>query len=87
VKATTAAVAGLILPGDRVDVLVYLRKSADVAETGTRTILKDVRVFAVNEHTDRETDENGKIIIAKTVSLLLTPGQVETLLLKGRHIS
>jgi pilus assembly protein CpaB len=50
----------------------------------TRTILKNVRVFAVNEQTHRETDSQGNNIAAKTVSLLVTPSQVEVLMLAGR---
>ncbi|MFI4874425.1 MAG: Flp pilus assembly protein CpaB [Blastopirellula sp. JB062] len=79
-----SSASGLILPGDRVDVLVYLRNSAGIDKTLTRTILKNVRVFAVNEHTHRETDSEGNSITAKTVSLLVKPGQVEVLMLASQ---
>lgn len=72
---------GLIQPGDRVDVLVLLRKSQEVPETGTRTILTDVNVFSVDGATERQTDENGQARALSTVSLLLTPRQAESVML------
>lgn len=75
------AVGNLIKPGDRVDVIVFLHKSADVPVTSARTILRDVRVWAVNEKTERTVDDMGKVTVAQTVSLLVTPKQVELLTL------
>ena len=72
---------GLIQPGDRVDVLVLLRKSAEVPETGTRTILKDVNVFSVDGATERSVDEDGSARALSTVSLLLKPRQAESAML------
>ncbi|HRX80264.1 MAG TPA: Flp pilus assembly protein CpaB [Pirellulaceae bacterium] len=72
---------GLIQPGDRVDVLVLLRKSAEVPETGTRTILKDVNVFSVDGATERSVDEDGRSRALSTVSLLLKPRQAEAAML------
>jgi pilus assembly protein CpaB len=70
----------LILPGDRVDVMLHVVKdpSHDIPETITRTILQDVKVFAVNDVTGMEEgkkDTGGKSIVAKTISLLVTPEQ------------
>ena len=76
-----SAASGLILPGDRVDVLVYLREGKGVPAPITRTILTDATVFAVNEHINREVEDDGGAIQAKTVSLLLKPDQVERLML------
>ncbi len=76
-----SAVSNLLKPGDRVDVLVFLRKSADIPETGTRTVLRDVRVFAVNQRTERRVEKDGSESVAKTVSLLVKPDHVETLAL------
>lgn len=72
---------GLIQPGDRVDVLVLLRKSGEVPETGTRTILKDVNVFSVDGATERAVDEDGSARALSTVSLLLKPRQAESVML------
>lgn len=75
-----SAVSNLIMPGSRVDVLVFLKEGAGVAKTGAYTILKNVRVFAVNDKVDRDLDSEGQSITAKTVSLLAKPDQVEKLL-------
>jgi pilus assembly protein CpaB len=81
VKVEQDTMSESVMPGDRVDVLVFLRKGGDVAVTSTITVLRDVRVFAVGRQTVREEDPEGKAISAKTVSLLVKPTQVETLLL------
>ncbi len=75
------AVSGLVNPGDRVDIFGYFRKNQDVPKTGTREILRNVRVFAVNSETEQETDPEGKQIAAKTVSVLVPYEQVAKLML------
>ncbi len=76
-----SAVSNLVMPGSRVDVLVFLKEGGGVTKTGAYTILKNVRVFAVNEKVDREIDSDGQTLSAKTVSLLVKPDQVEKLLI------
>jgi pilus assembly protein CpaB len=77
---------GLIMPGDRVDVLVHLVRnpSLDIQETSTRTILQDIKVFAVNDVVDvgeqKDTKDKEKET-AKTISLLVTPAQAADLML------
>ena len=76
--------SSLILPGDRVDVMVHLVRdpSRDIKETVTRTILQDIKVFAVNDVLDLEKDKDGsKSIAAKTISLLVTPEQAAIVML------
>jgi pilus assembly protein CpaB len=80
VSADTAG-AGLIQPGDRVDVLVLLRKSSEIPETGTRTILREVNVFSVDGATERSVDDDGHSRTLSTVSLLLKPRQAESVTL------
>ncbi len=75
---------GLVNPGDRVDVMVFLRKTSEVPVTGIRTILRDVRVFAVNSDTERAYDKEGNKVTAKTVSFLVKPDQAGKLLLASR---
>lgn len=72
----------LLLPGDRVDVMVHLaaNPSHAVTETLTRTILQNVKVFAVDDIFNREQDGKNTIA-AKTVSLLVNPKQAELLTL------
>ena len=75
--------ASMILPGDRVDVLVYAKANCKehIRTTMTKTILQNVRVFAVDSVWTLEADESGQSIRAKTISLLLTPEQTERVML------
>lgn len=81
VVSTGDTPTGLVLPGDRVDVLCYFRASNDIPVATTKTILRNVTVFAVNEQTVREADRDNSVINAKTVALLLTPEQDRLLML------
>jgi len=72
-----SSVSGLVQPGDRVDLMVFLQKSHDVPQTSTKTILRDVNVFAVDTETERSVDAQGKSQNLRTVSLLVKPEQAE----------
>ena len=76
----------LILPGDRVDVMVHLVReiSRDIPETVTRTILQDIKVFAVNDVVELQSDSTGQSIAAKTISLLVTPQQAAKVMLASK---
>ena len=78
---------GLILPGDRVDVVVYLTRSrtGSIPETSARTVLQDIRVFAVNDEFELSSEGSDKrsITNAQTVSLLVTPSQAQKVMLAG----
>jgi pilus assembly protein CpaB len=74
-------VSGLVKPGDRVDVIFFARKGNEISKTIAQTILRDVRVFAINSETERAVDANGESIVAKTCSLLVKPAQVESVML------
>lgn len=69
----------LILPGDRVDMMVHLTQNSarDLQNTTTKTFLQNVKVFAVNDVTDRQGGEGETKIVARTVSVLVTPEQAE----------
>ena len=75
--------ANLILPGDRVDVIVFLNKNSSqgIEETKTQTILQDIKVFAVDTVFQRNPGEEEPAIAAKTISLLVTPDQAENVTL------
>jgi pilus assembly protein CpaB len=75
------AVSYLVNPGDRVDIYGYFRQGKDIPKTGTREILRNVRLFAVNSETEQETDQEGRTIVAKTVSVLVKQDQVARLML------
>jgi pilus assembly protein CpaB len=82
VQGGSNAGANLIDPGDHVDVLVFLQKSSEMNFTGTKTILRDIRVFAVDHRTQREVaGDEAAVKNAQSVSLLVTPKQAERLTL------
>jgi pilus assembly protein CpaB len=73
-----SGISNLIRPGDRVDVLLYMKRNpGTVTETATKTIFQDIKVFAVNDIFDLERTEGQETFNAKTVSLLVTPQQME----------
>jgi len=67
------AVAGFVVPGTMVDVLVTGNTTA--GDSITRTILQDLRVLAVGQKTD--TDREGKPQTYTVVTLLVTPEDAE----------
>jgi len=73
--------AAMILPGDRVDVLIYVKRGNEITSSVTKTILQDVKVFAIDSQWTMESDKSGKSIRAKTISLLLTPEQTERVMM------
>jgi pilus assembly protein CpaB len=68
--------------------MVHLVRDAnrDIPETVTRTILQDIKVFAVNDVVglENEKDAGNKSITAKTISLLVTPDQAAKLMLAAQ---
>jgi pilus assembly protein CpaB len=71
-------VAGYVLPNMRVDVLI----TGDPPGRGTRvtrTVLQNILVLSAG--TTLQTDQTGKPVNASSVTLLVTPGQAETLTL------
>ncbi len=78
VNATTGA-AGFIFPGDRVDlILTHALRSGSGSTARVRrvseTAIQFLRVIAVDQRTD---DQNAKAVIAKTVTLEVSPKQAE----------
>ncbi len=72
--------SGMILPGDRVDLLVNVQPGQHRIERATtRTFLQNVKVFAVDDNFSRAGDE--KTATAKTISVLVTPQQAELVML------
>jgi len=82
VKVDRVSGSGLILPGDRVDVLVHLIRNParGILKTSTRTILQDVKVFAVNDVVETQGQDEKKIT-AQTISLLVTPEHAQLIML------
>lgn len=75
--------AGLLGPGDRVDVQLFVRKDdrAGIDQPKSKVILQNIRVFAVDQTVQRSPDGGEERTIAKTVSLLLKPEQASALTL------
>jgi pilus assembly protein CpaB len=93
-----AIAGGLVVPGARCDLQVFMRADASngVGETLSKTILQDIRVFAVNDITNMQQQQQPQtgdakvpdaphsIPSAKTVSLLVTPTQAEIVTLASQ---
>jgi len=76
-----SSVSNLIEPGDRVDVIAVIRPSRENPTAVAKTILKAVRVFAINSEIVRSLDPDKSPEEARTVSLLLKPEQAEKLMM------
>ncbi len=82
---------GLVLPGSRCDLQVFIRADhgMGVGETLCKTILQDIRVFAVNDITSTESQDpkapdTKSIPLGKTVSLLVSPAQAQIVTLASQ---
>jgi len=73
--------AGLLGPGDRVDVQLFVQKNErqGIPSTRSKVIMQNIRVFAVDQTVQRAPDGSEERTIAKTVSLMLTPEQASKL--------
>ena len=78
ISAETGA-GGFILPNDRVDVILTLRNQRDKAGGASETILRNVRVLAIDQNIEEKNGQ--KVVVGKTATLELLPGQAETLAL------
>jgi pilus assembly protein CpaB len=72
-------VAGFVLPGNRVDVILVI--SPDGGPTTSQIILQNLHVLAAGQEVNQ--DANGTPITVSTVTLLVTPDQAERLTLAG----
>jgi pilus assembly protein CpaB len=71
-------VGGFIFPGDRVDVVVTQEIQGEGEGDPLRaseTFLRNIRVLATDQTTEKTTDENGKTVVTefRTVTLEVTP--------------
>ncbi len=75
---------GFILPNDHVDIVLTRRDKAAEKRTGvekfvSETILKNVRVLAVDQNVEEKNGQ--KVVVGKTATIELTPQQTEVLAL------
>jgi pilus assembly protein CpaB len=75
ISADTGA-GGFILPNDRVDILCTQPQGTEAHKFRTQTVLKDVRVLAVDQTYD---SKDSKTVVGRTATIELTPEQVELL--------
>jgi pilus assembly protein CpaB len=83
----TSGNAGFISPGDHVDLIVTRRiKEGNVESIASNTFIYDVRVLAVDQMLD---NPENKAILAKTVTVEVTPQQAEQVAVASEvgHIS
>lgn len=71
-------VAGFIFPGDRVDLVLTQEVQGEGDGPGLKTaetVLRNLRVLATDQTTEKTTDENGKTVVKefRTVTLEVTP--------------
>lgn len=69
--------AGLLSPGDRVDVQIFVHRNEreGISHPFTKIILQNIRVFAVDQAVQRSADGSEARTVAKTVSLIVSPSQ------------
>ncbi len=82
--APDTGAGGFILPNDHVDVMLTRRDKAAEKASGvekylTETILRNVRVLAVDQSVEEKDGQ--KVVIGKTATIELDPHQAETLAL------
>ena len=76
-------VAGFVLPGMHVDILVTGRPPGDNSPTMTTTVLQDITVLSAGQTV--QPDPRGQAINAPVVTLLVSPEQAELLTLAGNE--
>jgi pilus assembly protein CpaB len=78
--------AGLLGPGDRVDVQLFVHKDQrnGIDTAKSKIILQNIRVFAVDSTVQRSADGSEDHGVAKTISLLLKPEQASKLALAAQ---
>ncbi|NWO96118.1 Flp pilus assembly protein CpaB, partial [Escherichia coli] len=75
---TQSAVAGFVFPGDRIDLILTQSVSGGgdgPALKASETVLRNLRVLATDQKTDKQTDDKGNTIVNtySTVTVEATP--------------
>jgi pilus assembly protein CpaB len=73
-------VAGFVVPGTRVDLMVTLRRESD-KDSMTRVVVSDVQVLTAGTRYDQEKARDGQPIPTSVVTLLVTPSDAERIAL------
>jgi pilus assembly protein CpaB len=75
-------VAGFVVPGTHVDVMVTMRRDAE-KDSMTRVVVSDVQVLTAGTRYDQEKARDGEPIPTSVVTLLVTPPDAERIALAG----
>jgi pilus assembly protein CpaB len=75
-------VAGFVLPGTRVDVVVTARRAQD---SMSRVVVTNVEVVAAGTRYDQEEAKEGEPVRASVVTLLVTPSDAERIVLAAEE--
>lgn len=73
-------VAGFVVPGTRVDVMVTLRRESE-RDSMARVVVSDVQVLTAGTRYDQEKARDGQPIPTSVVTLLVTPPDAERIAL------
>lgn len=71
-------VAGFVVPGSKVDLMVTLRRNED---SMTRTVVSNVQVLTADTRYDQEKSKDGQPIPSRVVTLLVSPQDAERITL------
>ena len=74
-------VAGFVVPGTRVDLVVTLRGTGQAEEPMSRTVVSNVLVLTAGTKFDQEQAKDGKPVPSTVVTLLVTPPDAERIAL------
>lgn len=74
-------VAGFVLPGDRVDILLTRNSDTNTSGMVTDVVLQNITVLGIDQTADQRTDEP---IVARTATVEVTPEQAQKLALAQR---
>jgi pilus assembly protein CpaB len=75
--------AGLLSPGDRVDIQIYVKANENqgIKNSFTKIFLQNIRVYAIDQTIDKAIDGDESRSVAKTISLIVTPAQANRITL------
>jgi pilus assembly protein CpaB len=78
-------VAGYVVPGTRVDVIVTLSNRGGQNDSMTRVVVSDVEVLTAGTRMDQAKSRDGQAIPASVVTLLVTPEDAEKIALAANE--
>jgi pilus assembly protein CpaB len=78
-------VAGYVVPGTRVDVIVTLSNRGMQNDSMTRVVVSDVEVLTAGTRMDQAKSRDGQAIAASVVTLLVTPEDAEKIALAANE--